>query len=158
MRLYVNVFMIFAADSHFYLWDRGMDPKESEDDTEEEARNRIKAGRHVVAIRPERSTGVHVAVEIHDVDPPYNPGAWDHIAEASLHLPTGRLQVHETVGRPVGDFVLEPGWYRVRTHHGGFNTIAPSGLAGDDLYVVILWPAPPAPVRVVKQCGPVSPS
>jgi hypothetical protein len=94
---------------------------------------------------------VGVAVEVHDTEPDYNPGQWDHIAEGSLHLPTGQLQVHECTGGPVADFEVAPGWYRVRSFHGGFDTIDASKLEGNDHYLAVLWPAPPADVRVLKQ-------
>ena len=58
---------------------------------------------------------VAVEVEIHDAEPEYNLDEWDHIAEASLHLPTGYLEVHECTGGPVAEFEIAPGWYRVRS-------------------------------------------
>jgi hypothetical protein len=124
------------------------------DYTDEDVRRRIKTGPHMVVIQPERNMTVPVEVEVHDADPGFDPADWDHIAEASLHLPTGRLQVHECTGGPVGEFAVAPGWYRVRSLGGGFATIDGSGLEGSDRYRVVLWPAPPADVRVVKQWVP----
>jgi hypothetical protein len=94
---------------------------------------------------------VPVEIEIYDSEPPFNADGWDHIAEASLHVPTGQLQVHECTGGPVADFQVEKSWYRVRSFHGGFGTIASIGTDGADFYRVVLWPAPPADVKVVKQ-------
>jgi hypothetical protein len=65
------------------------------DYTDEDCRRRIKTGPHVVVIQPERNMTVAVEVEVHDADPGFDPAEWDHIAEASLHLSTGQLQVHE---------------------------------------------------------------
>jgi hypothetical protein len=61
-------------------------------------------------IQPERNMTVLVTVEIHDAEPPYDPADWDHIAEASVHLPTGQLQVEECTGGVVAEFAVEPGW------------------------------------------------
>jgi hypothetical protein len=117
-------------------------------------RRRIKTGPHVVVIQPERNATVAVTVEVHDAEPAYSPDGWDHIAEASLHLPTGRLQVHECTGGAVAEFAVEPGWYRVRSFHGGLGTVDESRLEGNDRYLLTLWPSPPAEVRVVKQWEP----
>ncbi len=156
MRSQHESFELFADYHQFYLWDRGMDPEAPEDYTNEDTRHRIKTGPHVLVIQPERNMTVAVEVEIHDAEPPCDADRWDHIAEASLHLPTGQLQVHECTGGAVADFSVEPGWYRVRSHHGGLNTIEESGLEGNDHYLAVLWPAPPAELRIIKQWDPKS--
>jgi hypothetical protein len=143
------------ADHHqFYLWDPGMTNRAPEDYTDDDVRRRIKTGPHVVVVQPERATSVPVEVEVRDDDPGFDPAAWDHVAEASLHLPTGRLQVHECSGGPVADLAVAPGWYRVRSLGAQFATIDASGLEGRDRYHVALWPAPPDDVRVLKQWEP----
>jgi hypothetical protein len=140
------------ADYHqFYLWDRGMNPNAPEDYTDDDVQRRIKTGAHVVVIQPERSMDVHVEVEIHDTEPEHDSGQWDHVAEASLHLPTGHLEVEECTGGTVAEFRVNAGWYRVRSFHGGLDTINASGLEGNDYYRVILWPAPADECRVLKQ-------
>lgn len=151
MRLQHQAAEVFADYNQFYLWDRGTNPEAPVDYTDEDVERRIKTGPNVVVIQPERNMAVAVEIEIHDGEPPLVPGDWDHIGEASLHLPTGQLQVHECTGGPVADFVVEPGWYRVRSFHGGLNTISPDGLEGEDHYRVVLWPAPAADVAVAKQ-------
>ncbi|MDG3007222.1 hypothetical protein [Paludisphaera mucosa] len=158
MRLQRQAFEVFADYHQFYLWDRGMTQEAPEEYTDEDVRRRIKTGPHVVVIQPERDMTVAVEVEIHDAEPACDLDAWDHVAEASLHLRTGRLQVHECTGGPVAEFAIEPGWYRVRSHHGGFDTIEEAGTDGDDHYLAVLWPAPADDVRILKQWDPGSPS
>lgn len=154
MRLHSKTFEVFADYHQFYLWDRGMTDRAPENYTEEDVRNRMKTGPHVVVIQPARNGTVPVAVEVHDADPGFALAEWDHIAEASLHLPTGQFQVHECTGGPVAEFEVEPGWYRVRSLGGGFATIDESGTAGGDHYRAVLWPAPPSELRVIKQWVP----
>jgi hypothetical protein len=158
MRSQHKSFELFADYHQFYLWDRGMAPQAPEDYTDEDTRLRIKTGPHVLVIQPERNMTVAVEVEILDAEPPCDADRWDHIAEASLNLPTGQLEVHECTGGPVADFSVEPGWYRVRSHHGGLDTIDEFGLEGNDRYLVVLWPAPPAALRVIKQWEPMAPA
>ena len=100
--------------------------------------------------QPERSTIVPVMLEIHDSEPELILEEWNHIAEASLHLPSGNLQIHECTGGPVADFKVLSGWHRVRSMHGGLDTIS-DGVEGNDYYKLALWPAEPADVVVVKQ-------
>lgn len=52
----------------------------------------------------------------------------------------------------------EPGWFRVRSHHAGLGTIDEIGLEGNDHCLAVLWPAPPADMRVVTQWTPGSPA
>lgn len=128
-----------------------MNPQAPEDYSEEDVRRRIKTGQHVFVVNPERNMTVDVEVEIHDAEPTYNGDDWDHIAEASIHLPTGQLAVEECAGGIVAEFAVEPGWYRVRSFHGGFDTIDESELEGDDHYLEVLWPAPFDDLRIIKQ-------
>jgi hypothetical protein len=154
MRTQHKAVEVFVDYHQFYLWDRGMNPEVPEDYTEDDPQIRIKTGPNVFVILPDRNRRVPVEVEIHNAEPPCDLDRWDHVAEASLHLPTGQLQVHECTGGPVADFQVEPGWYRVRSHHGGLDTIDETGLTGDDRYLAVLWPAPPAELRVIKQGEP----
>ena len=147
-----QTFDVFADYHQFYLWDRGKTNQAPEDYTDEDVRRRIKTGPYVVVIQPERNTLISVVIEIHDADPEFDMAAWDHIAEASLHLPTGQLQIHECTGGSVAELVVEPGWYRVRSLGGGFATLSEREVR--DHYLIVLWPAPPADVRVVKQWLP----
>ena len=154
MRLFHKACEVFADYHQFYLWDAGMAPVAPEEYTDDDVQHRIKTGPHVIVIQPARNTTIPVEVEIHDAEPTFNPEDWDHIAEASLHLPTGKLQVHECTGGPVVDFQVTPGWYRVRCFHGGLATLDESGQEGEDHYHAVLWPASPYDVQIVKQWVP----
>lgn len=140
---------IFADYNQFYLWDSGRTQEAPTDYNDQDIVRRIKTGKFVVVIQPERNFTVPVAVEVHDSEPPLDVSEWDHVAEASLHLPTGALQVHESTGGVVTDFAVTPGWYRVRSLYAGLSTV--SGIEGSDQYTVEAWPSPERPVRIVKQ-------
>lgn len=144
-------FTVFADYHQFYLWDKAVSPEAPEDFTDADVDNRIKVAPNVFVVQPERNVEVPVTIEVHAKEPGYDSEKWDHIAEASLHLPSGQLEVHECTGGPVALLHLEPGWYRVRSFHGGFNTIDHNTYEGNDHYLVVLWPAPCSELRVIKQ-------
>jgi len=117
----------------------------------EDVERRIKTAPHVVVIQPESDIDILVEIEIHEAEPASDRGKWDHIAEASLHVPTGQLQVHECTGGPVADFRVNKGWYRVRSFHAGLDSYYRGEGDRGDSYRVVLWPAPPGEVQVLKQ-------
>ena len=144
-------FEVFADYNQFYLWDKGMNPEAPVDYVDADIENRIKVGPNVLVIQPERNMEVSVALEVHATEPCYNANEWDHIAEGSLHLPTGQLEVHECTGGPVAELLVAPGWYRVRSFHGGFQTIDKTTLEGNDHYLLVLWPEAASELQVIKQ-------
>lgn len=142
---------VFADYHQFYLWDHERAPDTALDYDDEDCRRRIKAAPFLVVIQPERNMVVPVELEIAE-GPPGDPlDGWDHVAEASLDLPSGRLEIHECTGGSLDILSIAPGCYRVRAHHGGLDTISEDGLDGDDRYRLVLWPASPGPVVVLKQ-------
>ncbi len=129
-----------------------MNPSGPEEYSQEDVDKRIKVGPHVVVIQPDGDTAhVPVSIEIHDAEPSPDLQEWDHIAEASLNLPTGQLQVHECTGGPVDDFQVDKGWYRVRSFHGGLDSVHDGKSDAADFYRVALWPSPPDEVRIIKR-------
>jgi hypothetical protein len=89
---------------------------------------------------------VAVAVEVHDGPPPFDPGDWEHIVEASLDVPSGQLLVHSIEENE--EFAVSPGWYRVRSYHAPF--VRPAGDVSLP-HRIEAWPAPPGAVAVVRQ-------
>lgn len=142
---------IFADYFQFYLWDAGKMPEPPTDYVEADLRNRIKAAPFVVVIQPVRNMDVPVVLDLGDAPPPLDLDAWDHVAEASLDLPSGRLEIHECTGGSIDILDVPPGSYRVRACFAGLGTLSDDGLDGEDRYHLTLWPAPAAPVEVLKQ-------
>jgi hypothetical protein len=157
MLLQQQSFALFADYHQFCLWDRGMNPMAPVDYDDQDVERRIKTGPHVVVIQPQRAMTVKVEVQIHDSEPSYRAVDWDHIAEASLDLPTGQLQVHESTGGPVAEFQVTPGSYRARSFHGGLATIGESGIDGNDHYRIVLWSRPMADSKIIKKWVPAAP-
>jgi len=78
---------------------------------------------------------------------------YDHVAEASIDIPSGRLVIagNSDYWPDAPRIDLAPGSYRVRVLYRGLATVSDDGLAGDDSYALVLWPGQPAPVRVLKR-------
>ncbi len=147
----IKRYTVFADYHQFYLWDHGRSPDATMDFTEADVRARIKAAPFVVVVQPERDMDVPVEIELADRPPPLDLDTWDHVAEASLDLPSGRLEIHECTGGSVDVLSVPAGTYRMRVHHGGLGTLSEDRLDGADHYRIVLWPAPHADVAVLKQ-------
>jgi hypothetical protein len=147
----IRNYRIFADYHQFYLWDRCKSPPAPTSYSEEDVRQRIKVSDFVIVVQPERDTEVPVEVEIRSEAPRGDLDSWDHVAEASIEIPSGELEIHECTGGSVDVIALAPGWYRARAHFGGLGTLTENGLSGSDHYRIVMWPAPQSCTCVLKQ-------
>lgn len=152
----IRRYEIFADYHQFYLWDHGEQPSSALDYSGDDIPRRIKAAPSIVVVMPERNMDVPVEIEIADEAPAADLDAWDHVAEASLELPSGRLEIHQCTTGSVDILPVARGSWRVRAYHGGLSTLSEDGLDGEDHYRLVLWPAPPGEVVVLKQYDPPS--
>jgi hypothetical protein len=144
-------FELFADYYQFYLWDETISPDAPTEWDEVDVERRIKVAPHVVVVCPIRNMTVPVVIEIHDSEPSHDESQWDHIAECSLDLPSGKLQIHECTGGSVARFLVSPGTYRVRAFYGALGTLRNNDLDGDDHYRIVLWPGTSVELKVIKQ-------
>jgi hypothetical protein len=142
---------LFADYFQFYLWDKEVAPDAPTAWSDEDTSRHLKAHKNVVVVCPVRNMTVPVSVAIHARDPGYDISRWDHVAECSLELPSGKLEVHECTGRSICTFTVEPGAYRVRALFERPDSLDHTGLEGDDAYSVDLWPASIQELKVIKQ-------
>lgn len=142
---------IFADYNQFYLMDAEQNPYAPEDWTNDDVQKRIKTDKYIVVIQPERNMTVPVELEILNFAPEEDSKDWDHIAEASLDLPSGKLQIEECCGETKDTLILHSGSYRIRAFYGGLDTLSFDGLEGDDHYKIVMWQAPFEDVKVLKE-------
>lgn len=148
----INV-QVFADYFQFILEDESLRGSLEESWGEQAYVDRIAVGLGAIGVRTERNLLVPVTISRSDSEPQDNQDAWDHIAEASIDVPSSRL----VISGPSSDFdaaprfALPPGSYRLRVYYGGLDTISPDGIDGDDRYRVVLWPSEPAPPSVLKR-------
>jgi len=150
--LYKKHYEIFADYHQFYLMDAEEEPFAPENWTDEDVQRRIKAEKYIVVIQPERNMTVPVELLILDSELQDDFQDWNHVAEASLDLPSGKLQIIECpTGDVIDEIVLSPSTYRVRAFYGDLDKLSFDGLEGDDHYKIVMWQAPFENVRVLKQ-------
>ena len=146
-------FKIMADYYQFYLADNEVEPEIPEDGTDEDVQARLKVAPHIMVVYPVRNMPVPVAVEFHDSEPITDAAVWDHIAECSLEVPSGRIVIAGCT-----DYLPDcarlgtvPGTYRARVHYGALGKLSADGLDGDDHYLITFWPAPASELRVTKR-------
>lgn len=96
-----------------------------------------------------------VTVDARDMPPPAaDTGEWDEVVEVSVHAPVGRMMVSGVMNDGPDVPVLTvsgPGSYRIRLHARGRDTaVDQGGLEPVEDYLVVTWPAAPAPAISLK--------
>lgn len=145
---------VFADYFQFYLEDDGaLEPGPSAPQWDKESLRQtvLICSRQHVGIRTARNTTVPVTVEVRSGEPALDLRACDHAAEFSLELSSGRLVVSScTAYQPDSARVyVQPACYRVRLLARGLETV--DGMDGDDVYDLVLWPAPYTEPCILKQ-------
>ena len=151
-----HAFDLFADYFQFYIEDEAAEvsPEEAGDAwTEEAGRNLLAPARGSVRIGTARNTTVPVELRVEAEEPATEFQGYDHVAEASIDVPSGRLVIagNSDYWPDAARIELAPGSYRVRVLYRGLATVSEDGLGGDDSYALVLWPAPPAPTGVLKR-------
>src|SRR5262245_10732614 len=154
MRLTSRKLRVYASHRQFYV--RDSDPLGDTGApsfwTDRACRDHLAITDGVLGIGTGSYGFVRVTVEVHDAEPPLDLAGWDHVTEAGLDVDSGALRVTGPFEQGE-DFEVEPGHYRVRCCHANRAGAVPSG-TGRDRYLVQVWPADPAPPRVLKRWPP----
>ncbi|MBB3903126.1 hypothetical protein GGR33_002628 [Methylobacterium brachythecii] len=143
---------LFADYFQVYLHDADH-PELPDDYTAESIARRLMAGPFGLILHTARNMTVPVCVEWHAERPEPELEAFQHVAEAGVACPTGRLVLagltDDVATAP--RLAVRPGPIAVRASFAGLDTLDDSGLEGDDRYLVQLWPAQmPEGVAVLK--------
>ncbi|MFZ3565339.1 hypothetical protein ACOKM5_44205 [Streptomyces sp. BH097] len=119
------------------------------------AGNWINTAPGVVAIGAARPFTVPVTVDVRRTPPAGDSELEraDHVTQARLALPSGRLLVSMQDTRDeIPRIPLAPGNYAVRICSHGLNTLSEDALDGEDRYHVVLWPTDEdQPAQVLKR-------
>ncbi|HSS49401.1 MAG TPA: hypothetical protein VLX28_10675 [Thermoanaerobaculia bacterium] len=144
---------LFADHHQFSLEDEGAKGDLSTSWTPEAVAKLLALAPGVIGVGTVRAMTVPVTVEVRAAEPAVEGSDWDQVNEASLEVKSGRIVVLGGTDYLPGAarIPVSPGWYRARLYYGGLNTLSADGLKGKDHYKVVLWPAPAAAPRTLKQ-------
>lgn len=101
---------------------------------------RVSPGPGCLVISTARNMTVPLRVLLHRERPALNPAAFDHLAEAALDVPSGRLVIAGLMDLPPDGHAVPPGRLGALIGFQGLGTLSPDGLEGEDRYEVHLWP------------------
>ncbi len=150
---------VFADYHQFYVVDAGSwDSRSPDTDTSNpDFWSKEAFGRGLAALPAVLGVGtasygmVTVVVEVADTRPHVAVADFDRVAEASINLASGALQV---IGCTTPESLmvdgLQAGWYRVMVCSSRLDLGVESG-EGGDRYAVWMWPEPPIPAVAVKR-------
>lgn len=148
---------LYASHHQFYVQD--CDPPGKSDDaefwTETASFNRLAIGDRLLAVGTGTYDFVKVRVEQHDVEPPLELPAWDHVTECGLQVRSQRILIMGCISSSGLFFSVKPQHYRVRVCHANLaesEQEVPRDWTGPygDWYLVQFWPAGYAEPQVLK--------
>ncbi|HEX8552368.1 MAG TPA: hypothetical protein VF681_12540 [Abditibacteriaceae bacterium] len=107
----------------------------------------------IVAVGTVRHGEVVVSVAIRSEAPTDDIEQWDHVVDAALTIPSGRLRVRGGGDAPEASEVIHvtPGVYQLRAFYGNLDVEDIDSANGDDFYNVVLWPSEWREREVIKR-------
>ncbi len=144
---------LFADYYQFSLQDEEAADKQPDDWGDQLVTKMIAVAPGIIGISTARNTTVPVSVDILNVQPNDDFTDWDHVAEASLEVPSGRIVIAgcSDYFPDAKRLAVPSGSYRVRVYYGGLDGISEDGLDGEDHYSVIMWPEEYRSPEVLKK-------
>jgi hypothetical protein len=146
-------FQLFADYFQFYLQDEPAKGDLSKSWSKEATARMLAVAPGTVGIGTTQNTHVAVLLEVHDEEPPIDLAEWDHVAECSLDVGSGRIVIAGCTDYfPDADRLeVPPGHYRARVSFGVLTRGSDGGLPGEDHYRVQLWLNSAIAPRTLKQ-------
>ncbi len=146
-------FTLFADYHQFYVQDEAISGDLSDAWGPDATRRLLAVAPGVVGVGTVRNRDVPVMVRIEDRAPGLDLKQWDHVVECDLTVSGPRLVVAGCTDYfpDAARIAIAPAHYRVRVCMAGLQTVDDLGIEGSDEYHLLLWPAAPGGVRVLKQ-------
>lgn len=116
-------------------------------------RARLNIAPGILVVSTARNMPVPVRVLLHAVRPALDLTGFDHVAEASLHAPSGRIAILGLTDAREGAALAQvpPVPLRALVTFAGLGTLRPDGLDGSDRYGVHLFAGSETGVTVTRQ-------
>lgn len=134
-------FELFADYFQFYLQDEQSKGDLSNSWTKKAVSELLAVAPGVIGVGTVRNMDVSVEVEVLDAQPDDSLDKWDHVTEASLEVPSGRIIITGCTDSfpDAARITVNPGTYKVRIYYGALGSVDEFRLDGDDHYRVALW-------------------
>ncbi len=145
-------FTLFADYFQFVVMDEASDDDFSQLWSDEALNRMLAVGRSAVCPGTLRNVDVEVELRVCETAPDVALDEFDHVAEASLSIPSGVLVVMGCTGYlPDAPRVeVTPGSYNLRFLVTGVATIKNEWEPAEERYIVYLWPGPSQEPRLLK--------
>ena len=132
---------LLADYYQFYLRDEEAPENLPSDWGDQLVTQMIAVAAGIIGVGTARNTTVPVTIDVVTSRPDNDFTAWNHVTEASLEVPSGRIVIAGTSDYlPDAKRLSVPaGTYRVRVHAAGLDCISENGLTGEDQYHLVLW-------------------
>jgi len=137
----------------FYIQDEKSESSLAESWTKESSQIGLAINQDLIGVGTARNNTVPVMLKIHDSEPDNNFDNWDKVYECSIDISSGCLVIAGCTDYfPTAARVqVQPHCYRARIYYGGLKTVVDEFGEGEDHYKVVLWPAPPDELKILKQ-------
>jgi hypothetical protein len=153
-RVYASYHQFYIVDSSPFRYAKPGkfpgDPGEAALWNRQEFEDRLAAIPGMLAVSTGSYGYVRVETEIHTSEPELQLDQWDHVTEGPLEMKSQDLMIIGCIDNGGEVLAVTPGFYRVRCCHANLAGARDSN-EGADWYLVQIWPAPSAPVQVLKR-------
>ena len=148
-------FKLFADYFQFYLQDEQAEGIQGESWTKEASDRMLALAPGAIGVGTARNMYVPVTLEVQDAMSTDDIDSWDQVLECSIEIPSGRLMIAGCTDYfpDAARVSLLPGSYRARIYYAHLDSLSEDGLDGNDEYRVVLWPAPPSGLKILKARG-----
>ena len=152
----VSHFTLRAEWNQIYLEDAACDvaaAANAEFWNEAAMRDGMANARTMISVGTARAGDVVVSVAVREVEPDAEIKHWDHVVDAAITIPSGRLRVRGGAESPEDADVIHvaPGVYKVRAFYGNLDVESVDEETGDDFYNIVLWPGAWRDRKVVRR-------
>jgi hypothetical protein len=148
---------VYASHCQFYVVASGVEQRTDLVWDGAGSERHLGVSRGLVAVGTIGHTFLPVAIEAWEEEPPLELDGWDHVVEAALDVPNGRIELHGVEGpAEIAPLAVEPGTYRVRSSAAGLD--GADEMEGGDRYRIQVWPSSPAGPDVRKWWPPWDPA
>jgi hypothetical protein len=150
---------LFADYFQIHVGDADADGDPSDPWTEQALADHLAVTPHALGIGTVVNVNVSVTVVVLPQEPSDDSSAFDHVVEASLHVPSGRLIVMGCTdyGPEAPTFEVASGWNRVRVSQSNLTRAAQADIDSDESpettekLRIQVWPTPQRPGTVIKR-------